>query len=86
MLFKITNNPIHPRSGACLCRMCWHVLLMVLWFLIGTRLLFFVELLTIELKDFMSPLVSFCNNPNDSVFNGGGQGRFKSRASAFLLA
>ena len=36
MLFKIKSNPMHPLSGARLCRMCRRVLLVVLWLLIGT--------------------------------------------------
>ena len=37
MLFKIKSNPMHPLSGALLCRMCRRVLLVALWLLIGTR-------------------------------------------------
>ena len=38
ILFKIKSYPMHPWSGACLCRMCRRVLLVLLWLLIGTRL------------------------------------------------
>ena len=35
MLFKIKSNPMP--SFHCICRICCHVLLVVLWLLIGTR-------------------------------------------------
>ena len=65
--------------------MCWHVLLLVLWLLIGTRSrLLIVGLLSIS--EFVPLSVSLWNGLSDSVFDGVGLAGFKSRANAFLLA
>ena len=45
------SSPMHPWSGALLCRMCRRVLLVVLWLLIGTHLL----LLAVELLSTVEP-------------------------------
>ena len=69
----------------CLCRMCWLVLLVVLWLLIGTRL----RTLAVEHLSISEPLCpSLCLFPNDlghPVFDGVGLAGFKSRANAFPL-
>ena len=59
MLFKINSNQMHPLSGALPSRMCRHVLLVVLWLLIGTHL----RLLAIELISTVEPLC-----PSQCVF------------------
>ena len=84
MLFKIKSNPMHPSAVHCLCLMCWLALLVVLWFLIGTRLLLLaVELGTVEP---LCPSASHWNDLNDRVFDGVGLAGFTNRANAFLLA
>ena len=52
MLFKIKSNPMHPLSGALLCRKCRRVLPVVLWLLIGTR----SRLLVVGLLGIAEPL------------------------------
>ena len=66
-----------------------HVLLMVLWLLIGTH----SRLLVVGLLSIAEPLfkivplsVSLWNDLSDPVFDGVGLADFKSRANAFLLA
>ena len=61
MLFKIKSNPIHSlivfitAYGTYLCRMCWRVLLVVIWQFIGTRL----RILAVELLSTAGPLYPF---------------------------
>ena len=61
------------------------VLLVVLWFLIGTRLRLLAE--ELSTAEPLLPLsVSLLNDLSDPVFDGVGLAGFKSRANAFLLA
>ena len=65
--------------------MCRHVLLVVLWLLIGTRSRLLIEGL-LSIAELCALSVSLWNDLSDPVFDGVGLASFKSRANAFLLA